>query len=179
MKAEHEWNFTSTYAHPLRTNNTHLASGQHVITDAPVDNHGLGQAFSPTDLLSTSLASCVLTIMGIHVNAKDYELISADASIQKTMAANPRRVAAIRIDFQVVVSGGASDQDLAVLEKVDELVPWRAVASRFEARTALLNALNAFLPWASLRRLHIAGQWCRKNEGCCRQCSGLRFGCVA
>ena len=123
MKAEHDWNFTSTYAHPLRTNNTHLASGQHVITDAPVDNHGLGQAFSPTDLLSTSLASCVLTIMGIHVNAKDYELISADASIQKTMAANPRRVAAIRIDFQLVVSGGASDHALAVLEKVGRACP--------------------------------------------------------
>ena len=118
MKAEHDWNFTSTYTHPLRTNNIHLASGQSVITDAPVDNHGLGQAFSPTDLLSTSLASCVLTIMGIHVNSKDYDLISANASIQKTMAANPRRVAAIRIDFQVVLSGGASDHDLAVLEKV-------------------------------------------------------------
>ena len=123
MKAEHDWNFTSTYTHPLRTTNIHLASGQSVITDAPVDNHGLGQAFSPTDLLSTSLASCVLTIMGIHVNSKDYDLISANASIQKTMAANPRRVAAIRIDFQVVLSGGASDHDLAVLEKVGRACP--------------------------------------------------------
>ena len=123
MKAEHDWNFTSTYTHPLRTNNIHLASGQSVITDAPVDNHGLGQAFSPTDLLSTSLASCVLTIMGIHVNSKDYDLISANARIQKTMAANPRRVAAIQIDFQVVLSGGASDHDLAVLEKVGRACP--------------------------------------------------------
>lgn len=123
MKVEHDWNFTSTYTHPLRTNNIHLASGQSVITDAPVDNHGLGQAFSPTDLLSTSLASCVLTIMGIHVNSKDYDLISANASIQKTMAANPRRVAAIRIDIQVVLSGGASDHDLAVLEKVGRACP--------------------------------------------------------
>ena len=123
MKAEHDWNFTSTYTHPLRTNNIHLASGQSVITHAPVDNHGLGQAFSPTDLLSTSLASCVLTIMGIHVNSKDYDLISANARIQKTMAANPRRVAAIRIDFQVVLSGGASDHDLAVLEKVGRACP--------------------------------------------------------
>ena len=123
MMAEHTWNFTSTYAHPLRTNNIHLGSGERVITDAPVDNHGLGQAFSPTDLLCTSLASCVLTIMGIHVNSKDYELISANASIQKTMAANPRRVAAIRIDFHVVVSGGASDQALAVLEKVGRACP--------------------------------------------------------
>ena len=123
MKAEHDWNFTSTYTHPLRTNNIHLASGQSVITHAPVDNHGLGQAFSPTDLLSTSLASCVLTIMGIHVNSKDYDLISANARIQKTMAANPRRVAAIQIDFQVVLSGGASDHDLAVLEKVGRACP--------------------------------------------------------
>ena len=61
--------------------------------------------------------------MGIHANSKDYELISANANIQKTMAANPRRVAAIRIDFQVVVSGGASDQALAVLEKVGRACP--------------------------------------------------------
>ena len=123
MKVEPNWNFSSTYSHPLRTNNTHLASGQTVITDAPVDNHGLGQAFSPTDLLSTSLASCVLTIMGIHANSKAFDLISANGNIQKTMAANPRRVAAIRIDFHVVVSGGASDQELAVLEKVGRACP--------------------------------------------------------
>ena len=123
MKAEHDWNFTSTYAHPLRTKSIHLASGECVLTDAPVDNHGLGQTFSPTDLLSTSLASCVLTIMGIHAGSKEYDLMDVKANIQKTMAANPRRVAAIRIDFHVVVSDGASDHDLVVLEKVGRACP--------------------------------------------------------
>ena len=60
------WNYKVTYQDPLRTVNTHLASGDKVLTDAPTDNHGLGQTFSPTDLLSTSLAACVATIMGIH-----------------------------------------------------------------------------------------------------------------
>lgn len=118
-----EWNYTTVYKHPLRTHSTHLASGQTLMTDAPVDNHGLGEAFSPTDLLSTSLAACVLTIMGIHAESKDYTLESATANVQKTMAAGPRRVAAIRIDFSVVVSGGASDHDLAVLERVGRSCP--------------------------------------------------------
>ena len=81
------------------------------------------------------------------------------------MTANPRRVAAIRIDFQVVVSGGASDQALAVLEKVGRACP---VARSLhpdlkQERVFLLNALNAFLPWVSPHKLHIAGQWCHKN----------------
>ena len=59
------WNYKVSYVDPLRTENTHLKSGQTLLTDAPTDNHGLGEAFSPTDLLSTSLAACVMTIMGI------------------------------------------------------------------------------------------------------------------
>ncbi|HXB12255.1 MAG TPA: OsmC family peroxiredoxin, partial [Bacteroidia bacterium] len=56
------------YLGELRTEAVHLASGSTIITDAPVDNHGKGQAFSPTDLMSTSLASCMITIMGITAN---------------------------------------------------------------------------------------------------------------
>ena len=89
------------------------------MTDAPEDNHGLGQMFSPTDLLSTSLAACVATIIGIHVNSKDYELISIDANIQKKMASQPRRVAAIKIEFVIEVSSVASDQDLVLLERLN------------------------------------------------------------
>lgn len=117
------WNYRVSYQHPLRTVNTHLASGEKVITDAPVDNHGLGQAFSPTDLLSTSLAACVATIMGIHVESKTYDLLRIDAQVQKTMAASPRRVAAIKIAFEIEVSSGASDQDLALLERVGRACP--------------------------------------------------------
>ena len=118
-----QWNYTVSYQHPLRTTNTHLASGETVLTDAPTDNHGLGQAFSPTDLLSTSLAACVATIMGIHVESKPYDLVRLDAKVQKTMAAQPRRVAAIAIAFEMEVSSEASDQDLAVLERVARACP--------------------------------------------------------
>jgi uncharacterized OsmC-like protein len=117
------WNYKVTYQDPLRTMNTHLASGETVITDAPTDNHGLGQAFSPTDLLSTSLAACVLTILGIHTQDKPYTISAMEAQVAKTMATNPRRVAAIEIQFIVEVSGEASDRDLAVLERAGRACP--------------------------------------------------------
>ncbi len=117
------WDYKMSYQHPLRTTNMHLASGQTIMTDAPQDNHGLGQMFSPTDLLSTSLAACVATIIGIHVNSKDYELISIDANIQKKMASQPRRVAAIKIEFIIEVSSVASDQDLVLLERSGRACP--------------------------------------------------------
>ena len=116
-------NYTVTYQDPLRTTSVHLASGQSLITDAPVDNHGLGQAFSPTDLLSTSLAACIMTIMGIHASSKPYTLESIEAQVQKTMASSPRRVDAIEIVFKVRVSKSCSDQDLAVLERVARACP--------------------------------------------------------
>ena len=117
------WNYKVSYVDPLRTENTHLKSGQTLLTDAPNDNHGLGEAFSPTDLLSTSLAACVMTIMGIHVQSKDYELLGIDTHVQKTMAANPRRVAAIVMELDVRVSAQATDQDLKVLERVARACP--------------------------------------------------------
>ncbi len=117
------WNYKVSYVDPLRTENTHLKSGQTLLTDAPTDNHGLGEALSPTDLLSTSLAACVMTIMGIHSQSRDYQLLGVEAQVQKTMAAHPRRVAAIVILFSVKVSGDATDQDLAVLERVARACP--------------------------------------------------------
>ena len=122
-ESESPWNYTVAYRDPLRTLNTHLASGETVITDAPVDNHGLGQAFSPTDLLSTSLAACVLTILGIHSQGKTYSIQSMEAHVGKTMAASPRRVAAIAVAFHIVVSGEASDRELAVLERAGRSCP--------------------------------------------------------
>lgn len=118
-----KWNFSVSYQEPLRTVNTHLASGNSVVTDAPIDNHGLGQAFSPTDLLSTSLAACVMTIMGIHAQSKPYNLRSIHAHVRKTMAATPRRVAAIEVEFDVVVSGEAVERDLMALERAGRACP--------------------------------------------------------
>ena len=122
-QASPTWNYKVSYVDPLRTENTHLKSGQMLLTDAPTDNHGLGEAFSPTDLLSTSLAACVMTIMGIHVHSRDYDLLGIEAQVQKSMAANPRRVAAIVMELDVRVSAQATDQDLKVLERVARACP--------------------------------------------------------
>lgn len=85
------------YKGNLRCEAVHLKSGQTIVTDAPTDNHGRGEAFSPTDLLSTSLANCMLTIMGIAAGERDVLLINAYAEIEKIMATSPRRVSEIRV----------------------------------------------------------------------------------
>lgn len=88
---------TSTvhYHGELRTRCTHVRSSSSIITDAPVDNHGKGEAFSPTDLLATSLATCMLTTMGIRAMKEDIPFPEASAEVTKIMGANPRRVTGI------------------------------------------------------------------------------------
>ena len=80
---------TVTYKGNLRTEATHLKSGNDIITDAPVDNNGKGEAFSPTDLVATSLASCMITIMGIKADRMDLDIEGAAASVVKVMASGP------------------------------------------------------------------------------------------
>ena len=84
----------------LRTEATHLQSGTKIITDAPIDNQGKGEAFSPTDLLAASLGSCMLTIMGIKARASNIDIDGTTISITKIMAADPRRVGEIVINFK-------------------------------------------------------------------------------
>ncbi len=88
---------TVLYLKNLRTEATHLRSGSKILTDAPVDNHGEGQNFSPTDLLATSLASCMLTIMGITANKHQIKLDQPEAEVLKIMNQAPRRVKEIQI----------------------------------------------------------------------------------
>ncbi|MCU0419354.1 MAG: OsmC family protein [Cyclobacteriaceae bacterium] len=90
---------TALYEGHLRTRLTHLASGQEVITDAPIDNHGKGEAFSPTDLVSAALSSCMITIMGIVATREGMVLEGLTATVVKIMAANPRKIAEIQIVF--------------------------------------------------------------------------------
>ena len=92
-------NFEVKYQGDLRTKITHLDSGSVINTDAPKDNHGLGKTFSPTDLLCSSLASCILTIMAIAVEKKGIVILGATAIVKKTMTNNPRRIAKIDIDL--------------------------------------------------------------------------------
>lgn len=78
---------------------THIRSGSVIETDAPVDNHGKGECFSPTDLLATSLASCMLTIMGVKGESMGLEMKGVKVEVLKTMAADPRRISRIDLAF--------------------------------------------------------------------------------
>lgn len=89
------------YLGELRTECTHLASGTTIITDAPLDNHGKAEAFSPTDLVATSLASCVMTIMGIYCQNHNIPFAAAEATIEKHMASDPRRISKIVLDLDL------------------------------------------------------------------------------
>ena len=86
-----------TYQGDLRTTAIHLQSNNEIITDAPVDNHGKGEAFSPTDLLATSLASCMLTIIGIKATDMEVDITGTTAEVTKVMAADPRRVSEVHV----------------------------------------------------------------------------------
>ena len=100
------------YLGDLRTEATHVQSGTKIITDAPLDNQGRGEAFSPTDLLSASLASCMLTIMGIKARASNIDIDNTKCSITKIMAADPRRVAEIVISFKFPKTYTEKEQQL-------------------------------------------------------------------
>ena len=86
-----------TYQGDLRTTAIHLQSNNKIITDAPVDNQGKGEAFSPTDLLATSLASCMLTIIGIKAHDMNIDIAGTTADVTKVMAADPRRVSEVHV----------------------------------------------------------------------------------
>jgi putative redox protein len=90
----------TTYLGGLRTEATHLQSGIKIITDAPTDNKGKGEAFSPTDLLAESLAGCMLTTMAIAADAHGIDMDNTSAEVTKVMAANPRRVAEVIISLK-------------------------------------------------------------------------------
>jgi uncharacterized OsmC-like protein len=89
------------YLGGLRTKAQHIKSGKEIITDAPVDNQGKGEAFSPTDLIATALASCMMTIMGIKARDKQIDIEGAEACVEKIMASEPRRVSNVIIKVQM------------------------------------------------------------------------------
>jgi uncharacterized OsmC-like protein len=93
--------FKNTYLGDLRTESIHIQSGNRIITDAPTDNHGKGEAFSPTDLVCASLASCKMTIMGILANREGIDLSGLTCEVEKIMASNPRRISEIKITFEL------------------------------------------------------------------------------
>jgi putative redox protein len=92
---------TVVYTGGLRTTCTHLRSGNHFETDAPVDNNGRGERFSPTDLLATSLATCMITVMGIKARLMGLDLNDVRIEVLKIMKADPRRVGGIELTFHI------------------------------------------------------------------------------
>ena len=104
------------YLGNLRTTCTHLKSGAEIITDAPTDNRGKGEAFSPTDLIATSMGSCVMTIMGIKALDHKIDMNGAKMSITKTMLSDPRRIGQIDIKFQMP-NKTYSKLEMQILEK--------------------------------------------------------------
>ena len=106
---------TSKYSGELRTHSVHTQSGETYITDAPTDNEGKGEAFSPTDIVATSLANCMMTIMGIVSKRKGLIIEGTEAKIDKFMGTDPRRITEIKIDFYFPVD--FSEEERKLLEK--------------------------------------------------------------
>ena len=100
------------YRGSLRTVSVHLTSGQELITDAPVDNKGKGEAFSPTDLTASALGSCMLTIMGITAESRDIDISGARAKIEKVMGTNPRRITRIIINIYLQIKVSKREKQL-------------------------------------------------------------------
>ena len=110
-----------TYLGDLRTTSTHLQSGTEILSDAPVDNHGKGQAFSPTDLLANALGSCMITVMAIKANEMGIELKGTTAEVTKIMQAEPRRIKRLEVTLNIPVA--ATDKDKTILERVGRTCP--------------------------------------------------------
>ncbi|WP_410880219.1 OsmC family protein [Myroides sp. DW712] len=105
-----------TYLGDLRTESVHIQSGEHILTDAPVDNHGKGQAFSPTDMVTNAAGSCAMTIMGIKANELGVDLVGSTIEVYKEMQADPRRIKKITLHATMVST--ANDKERVILERV-------------------------------------------------------------
>lgn len=110
------------YNGKLRTTCTHHKSGQQIITDAPTDNNGKGEAFSPTDLVATAYVSCMLTIIGIHCDKNGHSFEYGTGDVTKVMGDAPRRISQLEIEFDL--SGNGWDETLCQrIQKVAEACP--------------------------------------------------------
>jgi putative redox protein len=104
------------YQGSLRCVAIHLQSQKAIISDAPTDNHGKGEAFSPTDLLATSLANCMLTVMGIAANAHEISMDNTKAIVTKVMYTEPRRVGEIHVEIQFPKGINYSQKEKQIME---------------------------------------------------------------
>jgi uncharacterized OsmC-like protein len=110
------------YLGNLRTQSKHLASSTTIITDAPIDNHGKGEAFSPTDLMSNALGCCMLTIIGIAANTHAFSIDGTVVKITKIMQASPRKVFEIKVDF-IFPKNDYTDKQRSIIEHAAKTCP--------------------------------------------------------
>ena len=110
-----------TYLGDLRTSSIHLQSGSEIISDAPLDNNGKGEAFSPTDTVANALASCMMTIMGIKARDMNLELDGSVASVTKIMNVEPRRIGIIEIVFEMNLTTDSKNK--TILERAAMTCP--------------------------------------------------------
>ena len=111
------------YKGVLRTEAKHLQSNTVIETDAPTDNQGKGERFSPTDLLATSLGTCMITTMGIKARNMNIDLTDTKISIQKLMKSDPRRVGKIEVIFDFPSSLKVNDKEKQILENTAHTCP--------------------------------------------------------
>ena len=100
----------------LRCTATHGPSGNKIITDAPVDNNGKGESFSPTDLLATSMLTCVMTIVAIRAKSRDIDISGMSGSVEKTMAPSPRRVGKLELVVNLPTEMNLEDRSWLITE---------------------------------------------------------------
>lgn len=103
------------YLGDLRTEAEHLKSGNKIVTDAPLDNQGKGEAFSPTDLVATALGSCMLTIMGIRARDNNIDIAGTEINIEKIMASDPRRIENVTVSIKMP-DNEYSDSEKEIIE---------------------------------------------------------------
>lgn len=114
---------TTVYSGNLRTEAVHQQSGTKIITDAPLDNHGKGESFSPTDLFATALGSCMLTIMGISAQSYGFSLEGTTIETEKIMGTDPRRVVELKLDITFPKGNNYTDQQKRIIEAAARTCP--------------------------------------------------------
>lgn len=107
----------------LRTVATHLRSGNEIETDAPVDNQGKGERFSPSDLVATALGSCMLTIMGMRARDMDVDLTNVKIDVDKIMKQDPRRIGGVNLTFHFPQGFSINEKQRTILEKAAHTCP--------------------------------------------------------
>jgi uncharacterized OsmC-like protein len=110
-----------TYLGDLRTSSIHLQSGTEILSDAPTDNHGRGEAFSPTDLIANALGSCMISIMAIKSKDLDLDLIGSTVSVTKIMQAEPRKIAKIITVVEMTIA--TTEKNKTILERAAMTCP--------------------------------------------------------